>query len=291
MPTSIGNRELTILAAAQLGDLGAPKGEGGKPVQLAWRWHYSVPGLALWGLLGGLLVIPRENRKWQVWLILVLPLLAFLGRWLVSSDQFEVDMLFYTVATFVLAWTCVWLSAPYLRQRTRKQAYWSVFSVMFIAGLLAYLGYFGFWCSTEMPGFIVIVWIVSSASLTLALLLAGLFCHRKFRVGRLTAISGILLPIVTGPVFIIAWCGAFLVLEGPVSFLQFILGNILPLAIISLVLSCILFVVTLPVLVLAGLTDCYRERLQSLVCPATAAPTPSTEGKSLSEQPSPIEQG
>ena len=73
VPMSVGNEELQIVASHNLGEVGAKEG---KPAVVQWSWFDSKPTLPLWIGLFLLLVVPRENHKWQVWLILVMPLLA-----------------------------------------------------------------------------------------------------------------------------------------------------------------------------------------------------------------------
>ena len=277
----MGNRDLTILAAADLGDLGAAQG---KTVHLSWRWYYSMPALTLWSLLIGLLVILRENRKWQVWLILVLPVVALLGRWGISADSGDLDLLLYLTTTFPLAWTCVWLSAPYLKRRTRKQVFFSAVSVMFLGGLLAYLGYFGFWCASQACAIVIIVWTVGSVALTLGLLMAGRFCGGNFRLGRFVVGTVLVLPAVTAGVLIPTLGGAIVVQIGATALPMLVLICV-QLGIASLFVSGFLFAVNFPVLVLAGFTDCYWERLKNVVCPVVEDVASSTGGNPFSESP------
>ncbi len=268
---------MTILAAADLGDLGA---EQGKAVQVAWHWYYSAPALGLWGLLVGLLVIPRQNRKWQVWLVLVVPLLATLCRWLIPSDSLGLDVVVYLATTFPLAWTCVWLSAPYLSLETRGRAFGAAMGVLLGAGLIGYLGYCGLWWSSETGLLLIPFWIVPSIALVLASLLAGNLCRTKFSIGRFSLTFLIILPLVTVLIMVVGMGGLLAVLTGN---LMIAISMVFMAGLASVIVSGVLCAVNLPMLLLSAKTDCYQERLQRLFCPGMAAPASSSGGNPFSE--------
>lgn len=204
-----------------------------------------------------------------MWLILVVPLLATLCRWLIHTNSFRLDVMLYPATTFPLAWTCVWLSAPYLSRQTKARAFASTMAVLVGAGLIAYLGYCGLWWSTETGLLAVPFWIVPSIGLVSASLLAGHFCRRQLRVGRFGLALLLLLPVVTALVMVVGMCGVYIVLTGNPMIaitMVFIAGML------SLIVSGILLVMNLPVLVLAAKTDCYRRRLENLFCPTSATP-------------------
>jgi hypothetical protein len=269
---SVGSDELKIVVSYDLGGLGA---EVGKPLLVQWRWFDSKPTLLLWIGLLMLLILPQENRKWQAWLIMIVPLLAVALRLVVASDSVSVDLMIQLIVTFAIAWAAVWLLAPYLNRGSRVRALLSALAVTAVVGTVAYLSYFGFWCSAQEAGMVICFWIVGSVSLLLGLGLSGACCRGKFHPGVLAVWLMFWLPLVTAVGMAGVFVTAILIIEGPgVGFLVQVVLSVL---FASLFVSAFLYAVNLPIVFLAGMTDCYRERLRTMVHRGEVAANPFGE--------------
>ncbi len=276
---------MKIVASHELGKVGA---EEGKPVLVKWRWFDSKPTLPLWVGLFLLLVLPKENRKWQAWLILVLPLMAVALRlfyfvpWLGSDAGF--DLLIQMIVTFAIAWAAVWLLAPYLSSGSRWRATALAAAVMFVVGLVAYLGYFGFWCSSDGPAGVMLFWGVGSPSLLLALALSGVCCRKEFHPAMIALWLVLWLPLFTAIAVGVGFSTMMLIIEGGLG-PAFIFQVILSVLFGSLVISGLLYAVNLPVMFLAGMTDCYRERLRAMVYRDRVGDSPFEQGPLTGDSP------
>ena len=256
---------MKIVVSHNLGKLGA---EEGKPVLVQWRWFDSKPTLPLWIALLLLLVVPKENRKWQAWLILVVPLGAVALRLFYfvpsfgSSAQF--DLMIQSIVTFAIAWAAVWLLAPYLSTGSRLRAIVSALVVMFAVGSVGYLAYFGFSCSSETLGPAICSWTVSCVSLLFALGLSGACCREVFSSGMIAVWLILWLPLATAIGMAVGFGAMILIVEGGIG-PAFVARVVLSVMFGSLFMSGFMYAVNLPVLVLAGMTDCYRDRLRAMV--------------------------
>lgn len=254
------------MAAHDLGKLGA---EQGKPVLLQWSWFDSKPTLPLWIGLLLLVVLPRENHKWQAWLILAVPLAAaalrlfYLIPSLDSSAGF--DGMIQIIVTFAVAWAAVWLLTPYFSTRSRLRAIVSALLVMFAVGILGYVTYFGFSFSLDTLVPSICFWAVGCVSLLLALALSGACCRDTFHPGLIVAWLTLWLPVVTAIGMLIGMLLVGLMSGGAGGFAVILLQVALAVLFGSLFVSGALYAINLPVMILALLTDCYRDRLRAMV--------------------------
>ena len=255
---------MKIVAAYDLGKLGAAEG---KPVLVQWGWFDGKPTLPLWILLAAFLIVPQQNRKWQAWLILVIPLLAIALRLfyfiptLGSSAEF--DLLIQLIVTFAIAWASVWLLAPYFSTGTRRRAFGAALAIMLAVGVAGYVAYFGFWTESGTPGTVLMFWLTGSLSLLFALTLSGTCSRKRFAPGMIAAWMLLWLRLFTVGAVVTMFV-ASIAIGGGIDIVM--LGMFVPmLAISGAILSAFLYAVNLPVLILAGTTDCYRQRLRAMV--------------------------
>ena len=250
-------------------DLGKLGTEEGKPVLVQWRWFDSKPTLPLWIGLLLLLVVPKENRKWQAWLILAVPLTAAALRlfYLVPSfgSSTGLDAMIQIIVTFAIAWAAVWLSVPYLSTGTRLRAFASALAVMFAVGLVGYLAYFGFSFSSETLGPSITFWTIGCVSLLLALAASGACCRETFHSGMVALWLILWLPLLTAGCMVVGVFSVSLMSVAAgglaVFFIQIVMVGLFG----SVFVSGLLYAVNLPVMLLAGVTDCYRERLRAML--------------------------
>ncbi len=261
---SVGNEELRIVASHNLGEVGAKEA---KPTVVQWRWFDGKPTLPLWIGLLVLLVVPKENHKWQAWLILVVPLLACALRlfYLIPSwgASAGFDLMLQFIVTFAIAWAAVWLLAPYLSKGSRPRALALALAVMVAVGTVGYLAYFGFSSASDTLVSAVCFWTGGCLALLLALGLSGACCRGRFHPGLIAVWLMLWLPLFTAigmVVTVLSTLGVAGVL-GPAILLQVVLSVMFG----SLFMSGALYALNLPVLLLAGLTDCYGERLRAMV--------------------------
>lgn len=271
---SVGNEELKIVASSDLGKVGAVEP---RPTLVEWRWYDSKPTLPLWILLGALMIVPRENRKWQVWLIVLLPVLVVTFRWLVRTDSAEIDLMLQLVVTFVIAWTSVWLLASSSAFRGRLASIGLGLAVMLGVGTVGYLSYFGLWADSDTFTSLLIFWLIGSVGLLVALTLSGMCSRGRFHPGILAAWLLLWLPLLTTVTSVIAVLSAVIIAGGLPGVAE--LAVMVPgIAIGALMVSGFLYAINLPVLLLAWLTDEYRERLRAMVFRASATESPSSGG-------------
>lgn len=270
---------MKIVAHHDLGELGAKED---RPAVIQWSWYDSKPTLPLWVVLLTLLVVPQQNRKWQVWLILVVPLVALTFRWLLPIQSAQVDLMLQWIVTFTIAWTSVWLLAPYSNSRSRLATFGSSLAVMFGVGIVGYLGYFGLWYDSDTTIPTLIFWGIGSVFLLLALTLSGVCSRRRFHAGIIAAWLMLWLPLLTAIGMVVTILSVNVIVGGMNDFASLVM--IVPaVAIGSLMVSGFLYVVNLPVLLLAGLTDDYRERLQAMIYRDSAVHPSVAEGNPFGE--------
>ncbi len=263
---------------SHLGKLGADEGP---PVLVPWHWYYARPTLLPYILLGVLLLAVRENRNWQVWLILVLPLAAAALQPQVMSgpfgSDFDMGFLVHMVAIFAISWTAFWLLTPWLRMRNRREAFVSLLAVMSTGAAVGCVAYFGLWVEPCTAISTFLLWGILCAVLFLALVGCCRTCRQTCRVGALA----IWLPVWLMLLTTIAATALFL----PIMLIAAITGEpdatvqVAKLAAcVALGVAAFLYGINLPVLLLAGWTDQYRRRLQGLVSPPPTRRAPLPGG-------------
>lgn len=252
-----------------------------------WRWYDGKPTMPLWIALLALLVVPRENRKWQAWLILALPLLVATLRWALPDDSAPADLMLQTIVTFAIAWASVWLIVPPLGCRSRLATFTASLAVMFGAGAIGYLSYFGLWLDpgTFIP--MLILWVIGSALLLLALMISGACCRRRFhpRAVAFWLLLWLPLSILIAVLATVLSVGALV--GGPPEMRDLLL--IVPQsALMALMLSVLLYAVNLPIVFLAVVTDCYRERMQAMLCRRQAGENPFRQPPVVTQWPADV---
>ncbi len=260
---TVGTGELEVRVSHDLGALGA---EEVRPVFFQWRWYDNAPMLPLWLGLTLLLVIPRQNRHWQAWTILALPLPAAALQLLFLVPGFdqsvEFDSFVQFTVTMAVAWSAVWLLVPYLPTRHRAAGFFSAMAVMLGAGLTAYVGYFGAWVSSDqlsLLGF----WCIGCIALPGGIMLSGVSCRGDYHPARLALWLVLWLPLITAVCLVVLFGILFLPMAADLGFALMMMMAVS--ALFSTVfMAGFLYAINVPVLLLASLTDCYGRRMQQL---------------------------
>ncbi len=235
-----------------------------------WHWYYNVPGLPLWTLLLLLALVPKHNRSGQAWLILLLPL-ALVVFWLLVlvmiPDSSQLEMFGQFLTAVGIAWASVWLMGPWLRRADRVRTFFVACGTIVAVGVVAYVGHFGFWASSDITGPLSGFWVICLVPLIAATALTGWCSRGNCRPLLLLFWPMLWIPLVCGLCTAI-YLVAMIVLEGGVgfSFLEDLLFMVLQGLMASVVISGVLYVLNLPVALLCMFTPCYRERYREGFC-------------------------
>jgi len=254
-----GSGRLKFVASEEAGTAGL---NAASPVYCEWRWYYHVPSLALWGLIALALVVPKENRKPQAWLILI-PLFLVMALWQMPARLFSLppsaaNPVGFMVNSVAMAWTVVWLLGRRLGSRRRIAAFFWMLGVMTVVGLWAYVGEYGTAISSDML-VMLIPYGVCALALLSSMALARLFCRKTDRPGPFMA-------------WLFIWMGfgsmagmlLFAVIMTIASFNIFMLLMVLiSAAFAALFLTVLLYLGNLPFMLLAFKSPFYRERFRS----------------------------
>lgn len=232
------------------------------PAYCDWRWYYHVPSLALWGLIGLALVVPKENRTPQAWLILI-PLFLVMVLWQMPARLFSLppsaaNPLGFMVNSVAMAWTVVWLLGGRLGNRRPRASFWKMFVAMSVVGAWAYVGEYGTAISSDVL-VLLIPYGVCALALLSSMALARLFCRKTDRPGPFMA-------------WLFLWMG-FMSMAGMLLFavimtlatfnVFMLLMFLISAAFASLFLTVILYLGNLPFMILAFKSPFYRERFRS----------------------------
>lgn len=280
--------DLRIVATHDLGSMGLASSE---PVLIAWRWYYQIPGLAIWPLIVLLLLLP-ENRRLQIWLILVPLLLVVLGiealNAMVGADGAGGEGVAIFFTTLAASWTAVWLLADRLLRRRAIAAMALAAGVMLLIGIVARL-----WASGLSPaggGLLAAFYCDAAVALIGATALAARCCRRWDHLGVFAAwlllwlpVAGILATLgVFLPFMLVMEPGSREVASNPG--LLILVGS--QVAVIGLVLAAAIYLLNLPFLILARACPAWRARIRRLWWqePLTVESV-STEGVPSGENP------
>lgn len=246
------------MASADLGDLGPSQSE---PAVVEWRWYYHLPGFAGWALIVALLVLVRENRNRSAWLILIPFLLLGEVIWpwtvrLLALSSGAERRFGLPLQWLLVAWTALWLLSPWLARRRPVPAVFFVAALVTMVGIAAQLGVFlGGESST---------YLIAATALPAAFVLTRWSCRKNYRPRRFLAWLGPWLAVGV----IAAWsCDTICVFASQADGrLASSLLRILPqLAVVSVCLAGILYLVNLPFMYLALHCPAYRDRFHKVL--------------------------
>lgn len=253
------------MATQDLGNLGPGTGES---VRFRWRWYYSVPGLLLWIILLLLLIVPKHNRNFQAWLILILPLLVsaffLLIQTMIPESGSDLDGFAQFCTALSLAWSSVWLLGPWLYGRERVQNALMAMAAMFLVGAAGYVGFFGFWISSDVTWLVFGFWAACAVSLVMATALSGYFCGDSCSPLRLLLWPALWIPTIAGTCCAVLYTGLVMFSVGFEALaIEFLLMIVIQVIIMSVVAGITLYLLNLPVLLLCIFSPCYRERFRN----------------------------
>lgn len=267
-----------MVASLPLGELGVEQSD---PVTVAWRWYYNVPALPLGILLLLLAVLPRRNRNWRAWTILLLPIVVATCVLLLQiplADSSELDSVGHFLITLSAAWAGVWLVGHWLAGRSRLRSACLTLGVMLAIGLVSYVSYCGVWASSELVWGLLGFWAACSVPLVAAAALTGICCR-----GNTTLPKQLLWPMAWIPVACVVSVTALMTAFALANMADGVLGMgmlltmLLQGVFVAPFLAILLYLLHLPVAVVCGVTSTYQERFHSLFCQNAPPPPASSE--------------
>lgn len=235
-----------------------------QPVSLQWRWYYGLPELAPWGLIGLLLILPKANRNWQAWLILI-PLGLVMIVWempmrLLSMPSAGMEIVGVFIKSLAMALTAVWLLGNRLSDRHPISAIVLTLAIMAAVGGLAYVGTFGLALTVDLVR-LAVAYGICVTTLLLGMTLSPLSCRRlyapKLFMFWLALWTGVGL---VGSMLILAVVLMAVEPGNPSIFQMFVVF----VAVYSLAVGTILYLINLPFMILAFKSPFYRQRFQNV---------------------------
>jgi hypothetical protein len=219
-----------------------------------------------------LAIVLPANWTWRAWLILGLPLAVagcFLLLQLLFSNSSELDSVGHFLVTVAIAWTSVWLVGRWLPHGGPGRAACVAWGVMLAVGVVGYVGYCGFWFSSEVTWGLLGFWTAFTLPLATALALTGICCR-----GHLTLPQLLLWPLLWIPATCLV-CGVILfaitlgLVDGFGDGLMgagMVLMAMFQVLIVMPFLSALLYILYAPVAVLCAVDACYGERFRNAFC-------------------------
>lgn len=249
-----------MVATQSLGPLGSVET---RPAVVPWKWYYYAAGAPLWLLVATILVLFKENRRWQAWMIfLPLGVVAIawrmLARLFAASDGTS-EMVAVVVMSCAMGWAIVWLMGHHLGKWCQPARFFAALALLAAVGGFACVSYLGKFDSDYLPTLATFVGVIS-AVLLLAMTLSGRACRR----GRFMRLLFAWIALTAMATLTLCGASALLLTGGDVAMLP---GEILYCAVMSLLASCAVYLFNLPFMLLAFNNPFYRARFHAIFCP------------------------
>jgi len=203
--------------------------------------------------------------------MLILPLLVaglgeLFGALLGFPDQ--LGSMLYWLTAMAIAWACVWLVAPWLRARRRFHRTLSAWAVMLVAGIVANCGYCGFSTFDSDALVRIVYWGAVSLPLVAGVMISGYVCRRSCRTSVFMLWLVLWIPVVCAP-SLAAATAIHAMAKGQFEALIFIAcSSVMGTPILA---GC-LYVLNVPVMLLARFSPLWRERFHALLGPMEPDP-------------------
>ncbi len=266
-----------------IGELGQKEGTA---VIYNWRWYYSVPGLALWVVLIGAIVLVKANRNPQALLILM-PLLIVNLLWLgfvkllhfPSSARVQFDPLFasYTIGVAVL-----WLFAHKLGNRNRFVTFLLALALMAVLGLIGAISYCGLTFSQQTVGVLILL-AMSALAMLLGFVLSGWQCRNRYSGLRFVLYLALWTIVTCLASTLMIYSTVFIIQQTPVP----ISTVLLMVSIVGLIFGACLYVINLPFIILALRSPFFRERFYACLRLKSMPTTPGQADTDLPDEQNP----
>ena len=239
----------------------------------------------MWCLLILLLVVPKANRCWQSWTILLpLPVILIIGgilARLLSIPHGINQILSWPFATLAMAWIALWMIGPVFCRPRPASALLLAIGAMLVIADVSYIAHFG----PALSGEFILVWClfgISTCALLVGMALSARSCHQVYSFKRF--MTYLLLWIALGLVVLVGVPGsaaaAFMAAAGIDDWPEIALAA----AVATLILTAAIYLVNLPVMIVAFYCPTYRERFHSVFRLPTANEQTGVAGASHEER-------
>jgi hypothetical protein len=274
VPLSTLDGPLSVVASFDLGAYGPNETE---PIQVEWHWYsHFWPQGAGWILILVLLILVKENRSWQAWIVLILffALAELFVPWVGHSERMPRDEIAFFRA-IIVAWTAAWLLGPWLAKCRPAVAFVLVLGQALLIGMAVQ---YSFRQSLLRDPLSLVVFATMFFPLPTAFALSGLCCRRTYRPWRFMLwlvpwlVVGFAVGCILCTVGVLVW-GEDLPHGDPSDVLFFLTVG-------PLVFATVAYLLNLPFMVLAFLCPPYRERFRKVLrLPECLPPSrPAPEG-------------
>lgn len=261
---------LNVVATLDIGGLGPHTSD---PVPVQWQWYYHLPSFAGWALIVALLLLVRENRNRQAWLILIpfLLLSEILWPWterILAMLSQRVDRDGLPLLWLIVVWTAVWLTSPWLIRRRPAIAFVLVLASAVIVGIGTEFGLHQYMYVNELQIFYFVglyvsqtTYLIGILALLLAFTLSAFCCRRTYRPRRFLVWLALwlLVAVAVGVTCEVVWMAS--------KYGRFdILPSRLPqIGLATLRTATALYLLNLPFVILAFRCPMYRDRFHKLL--------------------------
>ena len=212
-----------------------------------------------------LLILPKDNRHWQSWLILlplpVMPIFWQVLEQLLPMSPGTGQLMSWLFGTLLSAWVALWLLAPRFYGRHPVVAIALALAVVHAIAGVSYWGHFGFTAMAESSP----MWIMYSSSvcaLLLGMVLSARSCRRFYSPKRFMLYLLLWIAAIFGIVGALTL--AYEAVQMGMSFVSFLPMMIVAMTMSTLVMGGFLYVMNLPFLVLAFYCPTYRNRFHNV---------------------------
>lgn len=236
-----------------------------------WKPYYHAPSLILWVVLLGCLVLPKVNRNWRAWLVL-LPFAAVLALWGIARQLFSLEastsaVIFdHIVETIALSTAVLWLLAGPLSSLRGAARFFASLLILASLGLVATCAFCDMKFSDDWVS-LFMMHIMWAAALVGGLTISRLFCRRSVHGVKFSL--WLLLWMVVA--FDLVMLPAMLIMAAIMGQWEYLGRMLVIIPIQGTVVGGVMYLLAVPYLVLTFKSTFYRERL----CAAMGLPQPA----------------
>ena len=248
---------MKIIPSQDIRELGPKEGTA---VVYNWKWYYSIPGLALWVVLLGAIVLVKANRNPHALLIfvplLILSLLWFSLTKVVPVSSSALAILGQVLASLTVGIAVLWLFAHKLGNRNRFATFLLALIIMIVVGLVGLASYSTGEFSEQTVVFLMLLAILALAALV-GFVLAAWRCREHYNGLRFILWLGIW-TVIGSIVSLLVFMGIVFIVVGNVpDNLTSMLTQVL---VMGLVAGLLLYVINLPFMIFGLNVSFFRER-------------------------------
>ncbi len=264
--------ELKLVASSDIGELGPKEAE---PVVFNWKWYYNAPTAILWLILLATLVLIKDNRNPQAWLILVpVVIVTLLASLLIRLLPRGFEIVTVIIQTFCVGIAVIWLLAHKLGNRNRLATF--LLSLIIMA-IIAIAGESQITSNFSLKSSTVTIVFMLTLTLLLGMTMSGVMCRKRYNGVRFM-LWLLLWSIVSAAIIMFVFMAIMLFsISASLDNIRMILMQV-PIG--GLAYGLFVYLINLPFMILVLRSGFYRKRfygcfhLVSMTTPVT--PTAET---------------